>query len=228
MRYYSVLTIFILSIMIIGTASAGVDSINYPRNNDIISETARINLNVSSTAVSNCVFYYTTSNGAVPYNQSVLCNGISLVNLPNADGNYNISVQADGGSSVTNVITVDKPNGILITLIYVLTFFVLFSGLFFFVINLAKLATVSTTIFDVALSWSIYFGVLISYQMVIEYSNVPFIIGWLDLMRVIGGWVLFVLPLIAFFITFFFKGMKKKSLPSIKDMTGRSPIGYGD
>jgi len=126
----------------------------------------------------------------------------------------------DGGSSQTIKITIDKPSGILISVIYVLTFFVLLSMLFLVIINLAKLATTSTTIMDVALSFTVYFALLIAYQLVLEYSAVPFVINWLDLIMSIASWVLVVLPLLSFIITFFVKGTQKRKLLSVQELTG--------
>lgn len=214
------LFIFALLLINLGTVAATVDSINYPHNNDIISYTAKIKLNVSSSGSTGCIFNYVSSLGAVPYNQTVLCDGVSLVDLPNADGNYNLTVLDDVGDSQTITIKVIKPNGILVAAIYTLTFFLLLSILFVFILNLAKLATTSTTIYDVAISMTVYFGLLISYQLIIEYSAVPFIIDWLDLIRSIAGWVLVMLPLISFVVTFFVKGTQKKKPLSVQEILG--------
>lgn len=212
--------LIILSFMIIPSISSIVDNINYPYNNDIISYSARIQLNVSSSASTGCYFTYSTSLGPALYNQSVECNGISLVDLPNANGEYNLTVTDDVSDSQTITIKVEKPAGILVTMIYFFSFLILLFMLFIFIINLAKLATINFTIFDVAKSLTIYFGLLISYQLVIEYVGVPFIIDWLDLIRSISGWIMVVLPIISFFITFFVKGTKKKKMLSIQEMTG--------
>lgn len=209
-----------LAICFISFASAAITSINYPHDNDVITHTSRINLNVSSSGSTGCYFTYTSPTGAVAYNQSIICNGVSLVNLPNAEGTYNLTAHDSAASTQTITVTVAKPSGILVTLIYFLTFFVLISMLFLTIINLAKLATFATTIFDIAISLSVYFGLLIAYQLVLEYSAVPFILNWLDLIQSIGGWVMVMLPLISFFVTFVVKGVQKKNLPSVREMTG--------
>jgi len=75
----------IFSLVFISLVNAGVDSINYPYNNDVLSYSARINLNVSSSASTGCYFTYDSGTGSVAYNQSISCDGISLVNLPNSN-----------------------------------------------------------------------------------------------------------------------------------------------
>lgn len=215
--YLVALCLFIFSIV---PVSASWDSINYPYANDVLTYSARIPLNVSSTGSTGCYMNYITSNGQVNNNQPILCNGITLVDLPSAEGTYNITVWDDAADSETIIVTVDKPSGILVTAIYVLTFGILLSMLFIFILVLSRTATARMTIYDVAKSWTAYFGLLVSYQLALEYANVPFVISWLDLIQSIGGWVMIALPLIGFFVTFFVKGTEKKKLPSIEEMTG--------
>lgn len=219
--YKLYLAIFLILFLSINNSSAAITSINYPYNNDIIPNTARIQLNISSSGSTGCVFYYDTPTGTVAFNQSIACNGVSLVNLPNAEGAYNLTVEDSAASTQTITVTVDKPAGILITAIYILTFFLFLSMLFLIILNIARLATFSMTIFDVAISLSVYFGMLILYQLSIEYINVPFFIGWLDLIQLGNiGWLFVAFPIIAFFVSFTYKGTQKKKLPSVQEMTG--------
>lgn len=221
-----VLSLFAILVFSASFVSAGVDSINYPRENDIITYTARIPLNVSSTASTGCYFTYETANGIVPFNQSVGCDGVSFVNLPNSDGDYNITVADDGGSSITRKITIDKPSGILVTAIYVLTFLILLGMLFVFILNLAKFVTLETNIYNLAVSWTIFFALLIAYQLNIEYTAVPFVLNWINVIMMIGGFTLFLFPLIALIIIIFKKSTDKKRPISIEELTGRKLLKY--
>lgn len=219
--------LFLTAVLLIGLSSAAVSKINYPRDNDILIYSQGVNLNVSSSGSTNCVFFYATTTGIVPYNQSVLCNGLTLVNLPSADGIYNITVQDDAGSSQTNTITISKPSGILVTFIYAVSFLIVLSMLFIFILNLAKFIIADTTIYNVAVSWTVYFGLLISYQLSQEYLNIPLVMSWIDLFMSVGGWLLVVFPVIAFVVSFIKKGVDKKNVPNPQEITGRQLLKYG-
>lgn len=218
---------FLTAILATSTVSASVNSINFPYDNGIITYSHNVELDVSSTASSDCVFFYETAGGIIGYNQTVVCNGVTSVIFPSSNGIYNITVMDGAGSSQTNTVIIDKPSGILITLIYTLSFFILLAMLFIFVINLAKFAMLDTTIYNVAISWTVYFGLLIAYQLNLEYGQVPFVLNWLELIMSIGGWLMFFFPLLAFVISIIKKGFDKKQPLSPQEITGRGLMKYG-
>jgi|TARA_Y100000310_G_scaffold193850_1_gene193801 hypothetical protein len=218
----------VLSILLSLTiVSAGITSINYPYDNDIITHSLNIPLDVSSSASTNCVLYYDSSTGAVPYNQSVGCSGITEIDLPNANGVYNLTISDDAGSTKKIKITLEKPEGILITAIYILTFAILLGMLFIFIITLAKISVVDLNVYNVAVSLTFYFALLISYQLNQEYANVPFILDWLDLLIKMGGYLLVVVPLVGFVITLIIKSTKKGDVVDTRDLTGGKLMRYG-
>lgn len=218
------------TLMLIGNAvnvSGAIESINYPHNNDIITYTNNIPLDVSSSGSTGCYMTYTTSTGDVALNQSITCNGISSIDLPNSNGVYNLTAWDDSANSQTITITVSKPSGILITLIYALSFVILLGMLFMFIIILGRFVMLDVTIYNVALSWTFYFGLLVAYQLNEEYAAVPFVLNWLDLIMSIGGWLLFAFPLIAFVISLIKKGTDKKNVPTPQSITGGNLLNYG-
>lgn len=220
------LLIVLLALPSIPTASAALTRLNYPRDNDIITYTNNVEINITSAGSSNCVLYYQTSLGIVPYNQSVVCNGISSVDLPNANGLYNISIADDAGDIITHNIEIKKPVGILITSIYIITFLI-FLGLFFMTFLLmAKLAILNVTIYNILTSLALFFGVLIMYQFNQEFTTLPFIIDWLDI-TISLGWIFVIWPIAAFFISFFVNAIKKRDVPTAREITGKEMYQYG-
>lgn len=205
---------FLLMIFLFPLISSAITSIDYPYNNDTLSYTSRINLQVNSAGSSNCYFNYDNV-----HNVSIACSG-GLVDLPNADGTYMIYVGDDAGSQKNIQVHIVKPSGILIAFLYALVIIFVLGMLFIFVINLAKLATFSTTVYSVAISWSFFFGMLLTYQLILEYSAVPNIINLLDQIRSISMWIAVVFPLIALVVTMFKKGTDKRKPISIEDLTG--------
>lgn len=193
---------------------ADVLSINYPAPNDIISESARVRLNVTSNGTSaNCVFSYDNVS-----NQSVGCNGVSLVDMPNADETYRIRVTDSAGSFVDQQVTIQKPSPVTSNFVYVLTILVLCGVVFWVFYLIRKLAEVNLRWFDVAISICFYIIFLIVFQLNWEYVNVPFILDYLDLFFDASIYVLVVFPLIAFFVCGSIRSMKKKKLLRIEEM----------
>lgn len=213
---------FLFILILLPLINAGIDSIDYPYNNDTLSYTSRIPLEVSSSGSTGCYFNYDHI-----HNVTVECEGVSLVDLPNSDGSYMLYVGDDAGSQTSIQINIVKPSGILITFLYALCVVILIGMLFVFVINIAKLATFSMTIYNLVISWSFFFALLITYQLILEYSAVPFIIDWLDLIMSISMWVVVVFPLIALLITMIKKGTDKKKPISVEEFTGRGLMKYG-
>jgi len=195
---------------------ADVLSINYPAPNDIISESARIRLNVTSNGTSaDCLFSYDNVS-----NQSVGCNGVSLVDMPNADETYRVRVTDDSGSYVDQQVTIMKPSAITVNFIYGLTIFLLCSVVFWIFYLIKKLAMIMIKWFDVAISTCVYIVFLIVYQLNWEYINVPFILDYMNLFFTGSLYVLLVFPLVGFFVCGSIRSMKKKKkkLLTIEEM----------
>ena len=193
---------------------ADVLSINYPAPNDIISESARIRLNVTSNGTSSdCLFSYDNVS-----NQSVGCNGVSLVDMPNADETYRVRVTDDGGSYVDQQVTIMKPSATTVNFVYGLTIFLLCGVVFWIFYLIKRFAMTMIKWFDVAISTCIYIVFLIVYQLIWEYINVPFILDYMDLFFTGSIYVLLVFPLIGFFVCGSIRSMKKKKLLTIEEM----------
>lgn len=210
----------ILILLTLNLASASIDSINFPYGNDVLTYSNNIPLDVSSSGSTGCVFFYDSPTGYVPYNQSIDCNGITYVNLPNADGVYNISVMDDATDSIQQTLTISRPSGILVTFIYALSIFLLGAMLFIFVLILAKTAVGDVTIYNLGLSWAFYFTLFATYQLILEYANIPFIVGRIDLLLTISSWLVVVFPVIAFLISVIIKSTIKKQPLSVQEITG--------
>lgn len=201
------LIVALLCLICLSTGVLGaVNSINYPAPNDIIPETARIKLDVSSSAAdTGCVFSYDNVK-----NVSVSCNGVSLVNLPNADGTYQIKVtNGSGDSCVTQYVTVSKPSGSVVLFIYLFSFFLIFGiGLSFFW-TFIRLVLVKVGLMDVTIGLVLYFAILFDYQLALDYIGIPFLISWLDLTITIGMWTAALIPIVLWLICGLVRTFKK-------------------
>lgn len=146
-------------------------------------------------------------------------------------GTYIVDWEADpnGITTVGNYdFFVGEPSGDNIKIFIYLIFIILTFGLIFlFIMNLAKLATVSTTIFDVALSFSIYFILLMTYWLSQNYLVNSFINDHITLYISMTTFSAVLLPLISLFITIFVKATQKKSNLSVQELTGWRRMSYG-
>jgi len=214
--------IFFLMLLILNLSvvNAAITSIDYPVDNGYITHTNNVALEVSSSGSTNCVLYYSTQYGIVPENHSIACSGVTPVNFPSVDGTINITVEDDAGSTVTNTVIITRPGGLLVTFIYAFSILVILAIIFILVLNIAKLAVMDVTVYNVLVSLTAFFALLLAYQLNINYINVPFMTNWLDLFIDFSGWVMVVFPLIAFFITMFVKAVTKKRLLTPQEMTG--------
>ena len=198
---FVVLCLICLSTGVLGA----VETINYPAPNDIIPETARIRLDVSSDAADEgCVFSYDNVK-----NVSVSCNGVSLVNLPNADGTYLLRVTNGSGSCVSQYVTVSKPSGAVVLFIYILSYFVIFGiGLALFWV-LIRLVLLKCGLIYVAISLCLYFALIFDYQLALDYVNIPFLMSWLNLFQDIGLWTAVFIPLVLWLVCGLARTFKK-------------------
>lgn len=193
---------------------ADVLSINYPAANDIISESSRIRLNVTSNGTSDgCYFTYDGTK-----NQSVSCNGISLVNMPNADETYRIRVTDNAGSYVDQQLTIKKPAPSTTNFLFLITVLLLCGSLFLLFYLLKKLVTLDMRWFDLAVSFVFFFAFLIVYQLDLEYLNIPFIFDYLDVFFQGSIYALVVFPVIAYFVCGTARSFKKKKHLKAEEM----------
>jgi hypothetical protein len=212
-----VLGFVLLGVGTIPLVCADVLSINYPAPNDIISQSAKIRLNVTSNGTSaDCLFSYDNVS-----NTSVSCNGISLVDLPNADATYRIRVTDGDGSFVDQQVTIMKPQGTTIFFIYTLTVIVLASIIFMIVLLISKLATFETNLYHVAISLVLYFVFLITYQLNLEYIAASFILDYITTFFSAMSWVLIVFPILNYVICLLVRTFQKKKIPSVQEQNGR-------
>lgn len=197
-KHTSLLSLLIvLCILLSYSAMAVVQSINYPAPNDIISETARIRLSVTSTDTSStCYFNYDNVK-----NVSVACNGTTLVNLPNADNTYRIIVGDEDGSSINQQVTVVKAQGVLVTAIYILDIIIILACFFILIYTIDKFSQLDVTMIDLGMSWTALFGLFLSYQLSLEYLNMPFMLDWLNLILNTCTYSLGIISLIGFIVS---------------------------
>lgn len=201
--------LYILVILLLALPSlATIQSINYPAPNEIITETARIRLNVTSTPSSE-VCWFTYNN--VARNQTISCDGISLVDLPAASGTYNITVWDNATSSKTQNVTVIQNNSNIVLFIYILATISILAILFLTIYLLGRTATFETNIYDVSYSFVAYFALLISYQMSLEYSRVNFLLSWQELFINSSGWMMIVFSTASFIVCLIIRTTQKKN-----------------
>lgn len=199
--------------LVLGT----VEQIVYPAPNDIISESSRVRLNVlSSDNSSDCVFSYDDT-----YNQSVSCNGTSLVNLPSVSETYRIRVTDSDSSFVDQQLTIAKPIGGVAVFVYALTLLVLIAWLYFFVLTIVKSALLEVGVYHLLAVIIVFFLFLFVYQLNLDYVNSPFILGWLDLFLNIFNYVILVFSFLSFVVCSIVRSFKKKNVLSVQEFNGR-------
>lgn len=111
--------------------------------------------------------------------------------------------------------------------IYILFGFVFFFSFFFMILNIAKLATASETIFGLALSWCVYFLMLFNSWIIVNYSVSSFLRDNISWVIASFGFTNFLLPLISMFISFFKRGTEKRRPLNVQELTGRGFMRYG-
>ena len=194
--------------------SASVLEISYPAPNDIISNSARVRLQVvSSFNSSNCYFSYDEV-----YNQTVVCNGTTLVNLPNADETYRIRVGDDSGSYVDQQLTIQKPSPSVTNFDMALTIIILCGLVAMIIYSIARFVKLETNIRDLIVSLCLAICFIIIYQLNLEYINTPFIFDYLDLFMTNGLWILVVFMLVNYFVCATSRSFKKKGKLRVSEM----------
>jgi hypothetical protein len=136
--------------------------------------------------------------------------------LGNPDGVY---VTQPVSYLITN--TGEKPAGDgLIIFIYSLFIFLTMALSFTFLINIAKLATFTATLFDLAISWGFYFITVITLFISNSYMQNNLISDNILLIISITGFTNFILPAISFIVSFFVNITKKKRMLDVHEISG--------
>jgi len=109
-----------------------------------------------------------------------------------------------------------------LTIFIYMMFIILLCGLLsLFIINVAKLATASTTVYDVAYNWAFYSALIINYYLAQAYLIDSFIVNNATVYLGILGFTAGILPMISLFISIFVQSAKKKRLLTVDELTGR-------
>lgn len=204
----------LLLLLAITPVLASVDFIEYPAPNEIIYQSSRIKLNVSTTLGQDCYFNYNNVR-----NQTINCDGISLVDLPSGNGVYNITV-GDNETSITQSVIVRRPSGDMVIFTYIFTFLIVATLLFYVIVLLAKLASFSIGIYDLAANYALYFGLLFCYQLALEYVPIPLFLDWVQFFMTNLAWTAIVLPGVGYLICFFIRLFSKKGM-DVQDYNGK-------
>lgn len=185
-----------------------------------------------STAECNLTVLY--PNGTEILNNQVMTYSTSFFNYTlnenqtNEIGDYQANVLCISGtdSGIYTFTFYVNPNsrrpdtGVLSSIIFVVSIILILGMLFMHIYNIAKLTILNVTIKDVAISLSFYFGILMMYWANMEYTNVIFLINYLEIFYKIAWIGLGLVPLIGLVISFFYKSTKKKNVPEVNELTG--------
>lgn len=191
-------------------ADCSYNNITYiiaPNGSSILGETAM--------SGSGSVYTYTLTTASEFGEYRV--NGIGDLNGTNTVWSYSFFITPNGEEL--------KGENFMIFL-YLAFFLVLFGSLYFMIINIAKLASTSETVFGLATSWSIYFALILCYWLVINYSTSSFLRTNIIWPVSIFGFSNFLLPLISLFVAIFKRSIDKKAPLSVAELTGRRMLGY--
>lgn len=192
-------TLFLLLICMILLGSNNVLgqilSINYPQPNAVVSQTSRVNLNVSSDGSSTtCILLIDGYS-----NTSVLCNGLTTVNLPNADGDYILTVVDEDDTSVTQHVYIVKPVGAMAIIIHLSSFVIMLLMIFLIFLLLLKFVQLRLNLYHVLVCWASFALFLFFYQLTLEYLNMGLLINWFNLLLKPLGWVMVVASALLYF-----------------------------
>lgn len=129
-----------------------------------------------------------------------------------ATSNFFFKVTPNGEASVGDIFLI---------ILYIIFLIVSILLLYSFIINISKLATVSTTIYDVAFSWGVYFGFLIIYWLSVNYIPNNFVSDNMNIFISITTFTNGFLPILSLIITMIYKSTQKKKVLSVKEMNGQ-------
>jgi hypothetical protein len=194
--YIPAFALLFLVAVLCGTASATIDQISYPYNNEIINS-ATIDLNYTSTGSASC--YWNYNNG---HNYTISC-GKEKVRLPKTDGNYTIVVSDNTFSQKSVNVVLDQPDGFVIVF-FSIAFIVIVMGLVaLMMLALIKAIGLTMGVEELAYNWGAYFGLLAIYVLEMEYLGNITIHTFLNWMMQIGGITNFFIPAILFMVCWF-------------------------
>jgi len=123
------------------------------------------------------------------------------------------------GEFIVNSSGTENTKDNLVIFIYILAILSIGSLLAYLVIILGKLASYSIGLYDMAANYSLYFLLLASQQLALEYVAIPWLLNWLDLFISILGWTAIVLPSLGYFVCLFIRLFSKKD--SVNDYNER-------
>jgi len=193
---------------------------------------------------SNCTFNNITSiiipNGSTILSQAPMTRDGTQYNynLPSTNatlfGEYRVNGfgDLDGTETVWSYSFFITPNGEdikgdnFLIFVYVAFMIILCASIYLLIINIAKLASKSETIFGLALSWGVYFSLILMYWIINNYSTSSFLRENIIWVVSSFGFTNFLLPLISLFIAIFVRSMEKKNPLSVAELTGRRFLGY--
>lgn len=191
--------LFILALtllLFLGTASASIDDISYPYNNEILNS-ATIDLNFSRTGSASC--YWNYNNG---HNYTISC-GADKIRLPKTDGNYTLTISDNTFSQKSVNVILDQPDGFVIVFFSIAFIIVIISLVTFLIMALLKAIALQMSIGDLAYNWGAFFGLLAIYLLSLEYLGNPTIISFLKGIMEVGGITNFMIPSILFIVVEF-------------------------
>jgi hypothetical protein len=144
-------------------------------------------------------------------------------------GEYSYVVQCnstDQGGYVAGVFEVtgdgqQRAGDVMIIFLYMIFMALTFGLVFLFLINMAKMVTATTTIFDLATSWGIYFVTLIALYLSQGKLMDPFIPNNITLYITITSLTAIVLPGLGLAYTMIYQAFVKKRPLSMNEIYGR-------
>jgi len=141
------------------------------------------------------------------YPMLVTCNSSTRGGFASAE----VSVTPNGLAPISDVFLI---------FLYIIFFILSVFMIYLFIMNIYKLASASETILGVVFSWSFYIGLLVFYEVVLSYSTSILIRNNIGIFLTITAYTHVILPLISFFIGFFYRLGTKKRLPTPDEITG--------
>lgn len=104
-----------------------------------------------------------------------------------------------------------NPAGDNLLIFFFLLFTIVVASLIYVLImNVTKIALIETSVYDVALSWTVYFVMIIAYWLATLYSPTLSFMNFLGVMLYVAAFTHVILPIISLVLTIFIKGTQKK------------------
>lgn len=187
-----------------------ISSLIYPNGTSILNN---INMTRSGT-----YYYFTLNNNQTVERGRYIINGFGDLNGGLTVWSYDLTVTGSGDTQASDGLSI---------FIFILFIIISIGLLYSFVMQLAKVATGSMTIYDVIISWSFLITLLTINWLSRAYLVSNFIPNLTDLYLNIATWTNGALPLITFFISFFWRSIEKKRPLNVDEMLGRRILRNG-